>query len=115
MSEPSAVASHAATVDWNIVAAALATFFGTLCVTIWGFVTGKRKITERLQGRDGNEGVNSAAILDNTTLVQHVLIQREIRDHMLLNTHALTALCSALEDNTRAADNLARKLDGYIS
>jgi len=112
MSEPSAAVSHAASVDWNIVAAALATFSGTLCVTVWGFLTGKKKITERLEGRDGNGGVNSAAILDNTMILQQVLIQRETRDGLLLNSHALTALCSAIEDNTNAVEKLTKKLDG---
>lgn len=110
MSVPSVAANHAASVDWNIVAAALATFLGTVTVTIWGLISGKKKVEAKLEGRT-DVPVQSAAILDNTLLLQQVLLQRELRDHMLIGNHALQGLCRAIEENTEAVQELTRKLN----
>lgn len=121
MSTPSALASHASSVDWNLVAAAGATFLGTLVVTVWGWFQGKKKLSARLESHvDGN--VAGAVLLDNQTLREATLINREVRDQLLLHTQALNASCKATVDNTGCLDDilhelkeLRRSIDKWVS
>lgn len=114
MSTPSAIVSHAATVDWNLVAAAAATFFGTLTVTIWGWFQGKKKLAQRLEGHQPGQDltVTGAVLLDNQTLREATMVNRELRDRLLVHSEALHSNCKATIDNTQAMDEIIQELRG---
>ena len=100
---------QAATLDWNLVAAAAATFIGTLIATIWGWVQGKKKLHQKLEGI-GEASVTGVAVMDNQTLRELTLVNREVRDQLLLHCHALNANSKAMEDNTSSADDILDEL-----
>jgi hypothetical protein len=111
MSQVSTVAEHATTIDWNIVAAAVATFCGTMIVTIWGWFQGKKKVSNHIS--EGNYQVTGFAIQDNQTLREATIINREIRDQLLLQNHALTQSCRIMEEKTRVMEELLEELKRY--
>lgn len=108
MSQVSSVAEHATTVDWDIVAAAAATFFGTLVITIWGWFQGKKKVNSHLS--EGSPQITGFAIQDNQTLRESTIINREIRDHLLLHHHALIQSCRIMEEKIRVMEELLEEL-----
>lgn len=103
--------NQAASVDWNLVAAAAATFFGTLTVTIWGWFQGKKKLASRIESHIGdNAQVTGAVLLDNQTLRESTLVSKEVRDQLLLHSQALHASCKATADNTDSLDDILHEL-----
>ncbi len=113
MSTPSEIVSQAASVDWNLVAAAAATFLGTLVVTMWGWFQGKKKLAARLESGHpiGSElQVTGAVLLDNQTIRESTLVSREVRDQLLLNSQALHAHCKSLDSNTHSIDDVLQEL-----
>lgn len=107
MSQVSDVAKTAASVDWTVVATGTAVFIGTIITTIWGWVQGKKKVEQTLQS---GTPLPSAVLQDNQSLREATLVQREVRDQLLLVCHALTALCKATEDNTSSSDDILSEL-----
>lgn len=112
MSTSSAIVNHATSVDWNLAAAAAATFFGTLVVTVWGWFQGKKKIAARLEGHQpGHEmTVAGAVLLDNQTLREATAVNRELRDRLLVHIEALHSICRATTDNTNTMDEVLQEL-----
>lgn len=109
MSTPSEIVNHVATVDWNLVAAAVATFLGTLVVTIWGWFQGKKKLASRLEAASSPE-VTGMVLLDNQTLREATLVNREVRDQLLLHSQALNASSKATQENTACMDDVLEEL-----
>lgn len=112
MSTSSAIVSHAATVDWNLVAAAAATFFGTLTVTVWGWFQGKKKLAAQLEGQlpHPDMQITGAVLLDNQTLREATAVSRELRDRLIVHGEALHSNCKATLDNTESLDEILIEL-----
>jgi len=112
MSQPSELVSHAATVDWNLVAAAAATFIGTLVVTVWGWFQGKKKLAARLQsGYPSPDGqITGAVLLDNQTIREATIVNRELRDRLIIHGETLSSNCKAIVDNTHSLDEVLEEL-----
>lgn len=111
MSHSSELANQAASLDWNIIAAAAATFLGTLIITVWGWFTGRKKLQEKLnQALPPEGGVQSAVILDNLTIREATMVNREVRDHLLIHHRSLDANCRSTEANTGAMEDLLEEI-----
>lgn len=109
MSPHSEVIEKAASLDWNIVAAAAAIFLGTLVTTIAGWFKGKRNISTRERITDSFE-IGGVSLQDNQTLREATIVNREIRDQLLLNHNVLTKLCRAMDDNTAVHDDILNEM-----
>lgn len=103
--------STAAGLDWNIVAAAVATFVGTLIVTIFGWYKGRERIQRRLSTPEiGGNGMLAGAVLqDNQSLRDATVASRELRDQMLLTHEALDRHSECLRDNSRHVSELVEE------
>ena len=111
MSHPLEVISQVATTDWNVVSAAVAVFVGTLATTIFGWFKGKAKIAKRGMTDDPTSyNISGATVQDNQSLRDSTIINRELRDQLMLHLHALQSNCRATEDNTRCLDDIHNKL-----
>lgn len=112
MSQSSEVVSHAMSVDWNLVAAAAATFLGTLVVTVWGWFQGKKKLAAKLEGHlpPNDMQVTGAVLLDNQTLREATAVSRELRDRLIIHGEAIHSHCKATVDNTNSLDEILAEL-----
>jgi hypothetical protein len=114
MSQVSVLAETSHTVDWSVVAGAVAVFCGTVVTTIWGWIQGKKKIDQHFKTNPGSpEGtgqVTGAILMDNLTIRESTLVNREVRDQLILQHHCLSDLRQAMIDNTRAMDDLLQEL-----
>ena len=109
------LASATATLDWNLVAAAAATFFATALIAVCGWISAKKKVAAKFN--DPDMSVSSVTLMDNQTIRDSTVVNREIRDQLVLNHHAMTCLCRAIEDNTSTGDAILselRKLRGRL-
>lgn len=111
MSHPSAaLVEHTVAVDWNVVAAAIAVFCGTLITTVWGWLTGKKKIRDHLRMDSLDIPITGAVIQDNQSLRESTLINKEVRDQLLIHHHDLQSSCKATDDNTRVLEEVLDEL-----
>ena len=83
-------AVEVASVDWNIVAAAAATFIATGIATVWGLVKGKKKVQE---GKSEITSIVGASIVENVTM-------NKLSERLQENTNALRDNTAALNRNT---------------
>lgn len=109
MSQVSTAVSTASSLDWNVAAAAAAVFMGTLLTTVYGWFRGKKKLDVRLGGDDA-PAVTSVVVQDNQTLREMTLVNREVRDQLLLTNHAISNLCKAIEGNSGAMEDILHEL-----
>lgn len=108
MSEVSTVVKQANAVDWNVVAAAVAVFFGTVITTVLGGLKARSELTKKLLPKDENGGVQltGAILQDNQTVRDATNASVALRDQLLLMTHAVERLCKSTEDRTRVDEEL---------
>jgi len=113
MSHPSAaIVEQASSVDWKVVAGALAVFVGTVVTTIYGWITKKKETSADTHIKTGMDiPIAGAVIQDNVTLRESVIVYREVRDQLLIHHHALMSQCRSTEDNTRAMDEIIKELN----
>jgi len=113
MSHPSAaVVEQVTSVDWKVVAAALAVFIGTFVTTVYGWVT-KKKETQKshIKSESFDIPIAGGVIQDNQTLRESVIVYREVRDALLIHHHSVQSQIRSLEDNTRSIDDVAKRLE----
>ena len=92
--------------DYKIIATALAVFFGTLITTIWGWYSAKKKVAEALTAESSMPtSVTGAVLMDNLTLREQTLVNKEVRDQLIILNHTLARLCKAIDANTDAFEN----------
>lgn len=106
-SEVSEVANHTLSLDWNVAAAAIATFIGTLAITVWGWFRGKGKMKE---GTGVDVPVSGVALMDNQSLREATAINKEIRDNLILHTAALNLAAMRTNENNEAIYELCREV-----
>lgn len=94
MSDPSPLAN----VDWQIVAAGVATFFGTLWLTIKGMKSGKEKVEK---GESAVTSIVGASIIENESI-------RQLTDQLKMNNQCLHDMTDELRRNTAA---IVRQID----
>lgn len=84
--------SPLASVDWSVVAAAVATFIGTIYLSFKGIQRGKEKVA------GGNSSITSivgATLIENETI-------RQFTEQLRLNTQMLHDHCEQIRANTAA-------------
>jgi hypothetical protein len=104
--------STAAGLDWNVVAAAVAVFLGTLITTVFGWYKGRERIQRRLQPVDqgGTAMISGAVLQDNQSLRESTLVARDLRDQLLLTQQSMDHHANCLQDNTRQLADLVEEL-----
>lgn len=88
MSDPSPLAA----VDWPTVAAAAATFVGTIWLTIKGMQKGKAKVET---GQSSITSIVGASLIENETI-------RQFTEQMRHNNQCIHDLTEAMRQNTAA-------------
>lgn len=110
MSQASEIANAATTFDWKLIAAAAATFLATLTISILGWLQGRKKLEKRIEASVGDGPVTGAVLLDNLTLREATIVNREVRDHLLIHCEALKANTKALSDHTDSMDDFLEEV-----
>lgn len=110
MSPVSTAASQAINLDWNILAAAVAVFLGTLITTIFGWFKGKERVQKALPASGAGGLISGAVLQDNQSLRESTVVARELRDQLLLHHHAMDRNTAALEENADATRDLIEQL-----
>jgi|AraplaMF_Col_mMF_1032025.scaffolds.fasta_scaffold60219_2 hypothetical protein len=113
MSQVSQAAAEASTLDWKVVAAAVAVFCGTLVTTVWGWIQ-KRKSFEssHIKGAGVVDVPIAAGIIqDNQTLREATMVNREVRDQLLILNHALMQYNRNQEETNELLEKICRRLD----
>lgn len=98
------------TVDWKLVASAMAVFVATGITTVWGWMQGRRRTRETVSP-SAEFHVSGAVIQDNTSLRDNTAATRELRDQMLLLVHVLERHVKVQDDMQDTLDSLMRRLD----
>jgi hypothetical protein len=88
MSDPSPLAN----VDWEIVAAGLATFIGSIYLTIVGARKGKKKVQE---GSSSSTSIVGASLIETETI-------RSFTEQMRINNQMMHDLTEEVRRNTAA-------------
>lgn len=94
--------------DWNIVAAAMATFIATGFIILRGWLEGRKKVVAQVAPPDSQ--YVGAIIQDNKSVMESTLIMRELRDQLLMTNHATGAQTLATEALASANEELVREL-----
>lgn len=102
--------SQASSIDWNVIAAAIAVFFGTLATTVLGWLRGRREVEKKLSKDDGTPSVTAAILQDNQTVREATLVSKEVRDQLLLHRVATEHLCRSTEESTGVERELVAEL-----
>lgn len=103
-------AADAATLDWNVVAAAVAVFVGTLVTTVLGWRKGAKNLEKKLSKDDGTPSVTAAILQDSQTVREATLVSKEVRDQLLLHRVATEHLCRSTEESTGVERELVAEL-----
>lgn len=107
MSQVSDAANTAVQWDWKLIAAAAATFIATFTISILGWLQGRKKVEKRMNDAAGDSGVTAAILLDNQTIREATVVNREVRDRLLVH-------CEAVSTNTKSIDNHTAALDDVL-
>lgn len=110
MSQVSEAANVAVQWDWKLIAAALATFLATFTISILGWFQGRKKMEKRMTDATGDGGVTSAILLDNQTIREATVVNREVRDRLLVHCEALTTNTKSIDQHTTALDDILEEL-----
>lgn len=86
--------AEAATVDWNVIAGAVATFIVTAFLAIKGWNKGKDKVLE------DRASVAGGMITDNLTMRENAIAQERLADQLHDHCEALRANTAALTRHT---------------
>lgn len=87
--------SPLASIDWQVVAAAAATFVGTIFLTFKGIQKGREKVQEGAAPSGSITSIVGATIMENETI-------RQFTEQMRLNTQMLHDHCEQVRANTAA-------------
>ena len=111
MSDVSQAAAASSSVDWGTVASASAVFVATAITTIWGWVQGRKKFEEKLKPKEGADvPVAAGMIMDNQTVRDSTMVNREVRDQLLLLNHSLQGHTRNLEEVAGLLEDLVDEL-----
>lgn len=105
MSQAFTVVDQATQVDWNVFAAASATFVATAIATILGLRKGRKDVEKQINPDQNNpHQIVGAVLQDNQSLRESTLINREVRDQLFLVNHSLNRHTEAMKGLTEALD-----------
>lgn len=111
MSQVSAAASNAVPIDWGTVALASATFIATLITTVWGWLQGRKKFNEHLKPKEGQDvPLAAGVIMDNQSIRESTMVQREVRDQLLILNHSLMQYNRNQEEIAGLIEDLVKEL-----
>lgn len=109
---PAAAVSQAASVDWNIVAGAIATFI----VTAWVAWSGRQKAKKEEEKEQASTPqvpvITGATLQDNFTLLQQAEAARNHTEELRLSRHATEQLRDTIRDLTKEVERLTQALKG---
>lgn len=112
MSSPTQAAAEAVgTIDWKVVAAAVATFLATFVTIVWGWVQGRKKVEAQIKPKEGADvPLVAGMVMDNLTVRESTMVSKEVRDQLLILNHALMSHTRNLEEVAGLLEDLVKEL-----
>ena len=105
---PAQAVSQAATVDWNIVAGAIATFITTAIIAWVGRQSGKKKVEAEEKAMP--TVMTGAVLQDNYTMLMAAEANRQLAEELRMVRYAVVQLRDELVETKIELERLTKKL-----